>query len=121
MAALIDVVFILLLFFMLTSSFTRERVANINPVAAQAGQQASDNTQTVWINLLADDTAVINGLSVRTDSPAFGDMLTKWARTHQPVVVSAHPETNVQQVIAFLDRFATAKVQKLQLAPSSVQ
>lgn len=65
MTSLIDVIFLLLLFFMLSSTFTR--FAEIPLVGASAGQQAKASDKPPLFLRLAEDALELNGQTVALD------------------------------------------------------
>ncbi|MCM2562022.1 biopolymer transporter ExbD [Lutimaribacter sp. EGI FJ00015] len=98
MTSLIDVIFLLLLFFMLSSSFTR--FAEVELAAAGAGGPASA-ARPVFLTLaptslrLNGATAAIEGLPKALDGHRDGD-------TPLPVLVAARPDVTAQRLTDLL-------------------
>lgn len=108
---LIDVVFILLMFFMLTSSFTREKQWQLNvPVSAEAAQEASEIERLVLAKsgalVRADDMGVI------LSDTELGLLALKGL----PVVLQPQSETNVQTIVTAMTRLRELGVERLSLA-----
>ncbi len=103
LTSLIDMVFLLLVFFMLTTTFQRNQATRID--FAQATQvQAVGDTKTLIVTVRADGQI---GLDKRAYS--FGDFriglheLLANARVNQQVVVQSTPDATVQQLVRVLD------------------
>ena len=65
MTSLIDVIFLLLLFFMLSSTFSR--FGTVDLMAAEAGQGASGETRSMFLRLTPDQIS-LNGEVVAVDA-----------------------------------------------------
>lgn len=108
---LIDVVFILLMFFMLTSSFTREKQWQLNaPVSAEAAQEGNEIERLVLAN---------SGALVRADDMgvALSDTeLGLLALKGLPVVLQPKTEADVQTIVTAMTRLRKLGVERLALA-----
>jgi len=110
---LIDVVFILLVFFMLASSFLDWRAIDLSaPVPAAAGV-SSEPTVVVEVGpdgpRLAGEPLSLSALARRV-----ADRLA--ARPGQPVLVKPAPGVSLQETIDVLERLAAAGVTGISLA-----
>lgn len=106
---LIDVVFILLMFFMLTTSFIKERQIELSsPVASTS--QALNAPQLLWLDRLG---------SLRLDSPASQVLLDKMILTRidsdQPVVISPAADADIQGIVSTLARLKRLGIEELSL------
>lgn len=115
---LIDVVFILLLFFMLSSSFIRHHQLEFG---ATRGASAATVAEPAWIVLHRDGEVSINGQRFDPAGSAFSGQLEAWRRDAATVNVSAEGETPVQRVVSLLDRLREAGLGKLNLSGSVSQ
>lgn len=93
MTPLIDVIFLLLLFFMLTSTFSK--YGEIELSNATAGGTSSDTPQDRAFVQLGVDRLVLNGTPVTLDE------LTAQVTTGQ-VLISLDPDTTAQNVVDLL-------------------
>ncbi len=95
MTPLIDVIFLLLLFFMLTSTFSK--FAEVELSNATGGSQPSDTqTERLFVQL-GPDRLTLNGAEVTLDQ------LTEQIETGQ-VLVSLDPDTTSQRLVDLLVR-----------------
>jgi len=107
---LIDVVFILLVFFMLASSFLDWRAVTLDTSAAGA---ATAPEQAPFVVQVDTDALLLNGEAISLAA------LLAQARACQPgdqaVVLQPMGETSVQALLTLLDALAAAGIQPLKL------
>ncbi|WP_170349680.1 MULTISPECIES: biopolymer transporter ExbD [Ruegeria] len=93
MTPLIDVIFLLLLFFMLTSTFSK--YGEIELSAATAGNPTADTPQDRAFVQLGEERLVLNGTPV-----TLADLTTQV--TTGQVLVSLDPDTTAQRLVDLL-------------------
>ena len=107
LASLIDVVFILLLFFVVTTTFTRETQLRVELPQAVSGSPAEDQqTKQLDIAISADGTfSVNNQLLPKNDLASVIEALQKESAgdTNLPLSISADGKTPHQAVITAMD------------------
>ena len=106
LASLIDVVFILLLFFVVTTTFTRETQLRVDLPEAVTGSPAEDQSKPVDITISADGVfSVNNQILPKSALASLMDALQKEANgdTSRPLSISADGKTQHQSVITAMD------------------
>ena len=106
LVSLIDVVFVLLLFFVVTTTFTRETQLRVDLPEAVSGSQAEDQTRQLDIAISADGVfSVNNQILAKSDLATLMDALQKEAKgdTSRPLSISADGKTQHQSVITAMD------------------
>ncbi|MGX5219006.1 ExbD/TolR family protein [Pseudomonas sp. S9] len=107
LAPLIDVVFILLLFFVVTTTFTRETQMKVDLPEAVTGAPLTDaETKPLEILIAADGSFSINGKALlKSDLETLIAALQKEAAGdfNQPLTISADGKTPHQSVITAMD------------------
>ena len=107
LASLIDVVFILLLFFVVTTTFTRETQLRVDLPESVSGAPTEDqNTKLLDIAISADGVfSVNNQLLEKNDLASLMDALQKESGgdTKLPLSISADGKTQHQAVITAMD------------------
>lgn len=111
---LIDVVFILLLFFMLSSTFTQTKLIDFN--AASNMGSMSQQAESSRIILLPNQQALINNVSYDVTQSDFSEKLQSLAKNGDQVTVSARPKVDVQSVISLLDQLKSTGIKNLSLS-----
>lgn len=113
-APLIDIVFLLLVFFMLTSTFMTPEAIELNlPESSTAS--AIDATPII-VSLSQDEKLMLNGEPVRLDNlkSALAPLLEK--KPDQAVTLKSDGRTQVQQLISVMDQIRAAGTGNISLA-----
>lgn len=108
---LIDVVFILLIFFMLTSSFLDWHTLSLD--TSTATTPATPVEQTPFVVQLHEDEITLNGEAISLD--ALVEKAQSRQPAEQPVSLQPMQATLVQRVIKVLDALNAADIQPLKL------
>lgn len=112
---LIDVVFILLLFFMLSSTFNPAKQIELNASSLGAPSLSS----TVQKILLHSETdVIINDVRYQWDSPLIAEQLKGFGSRGERVVLAARSHVRIQRVITLIDQVYAAGVTKLNVSGS---
>ena len=102
---LIDVVFLLLIFFMVSTTFERESEINITlPEASEEVTEAKPDAINIAVdsqgNVYINDAALVNS-KIDTIKEALFDKLGH--RNDAPIIITADSQTNYQNVIKVMD------------------
>lgn len=107
LASLIDVVFVLLLFFVVTTTFTRETQLRVElPEAASAEQAPADQGKLVEVTISADGVySVNNHLLPKSDLATLAEAIERESGGDNtlPLAISADGKTPHQAVITAMD------------------
>ena len=107
LASLIDVVFILLLFFVVTTTFTRETQLKVDlPEAASGTPPQPSELKTLEVLIGVDGGYSLNGQTLlKSDLPSLMGAMQKESEGDNslPVVISADAKTPHQAVITAMD------------------
>ncbi|MVV49163.1 biopolymer transporter ExbD [Pseudomonas sp. PB120] len=106
LVSLIDVVFVLLLFFVVTTTFTRETQLRVDLPEAASGAPAEDQSKQLDIAISADGTfSVNNQVLPKSDLATVMAALQKESNgdTNRPLAISADGKTQHQSVITAMD------------------
>lgn len=110
---LIDVVFLLLIFFMVTATFQNdERDFTITVPEAENGDPVKDLPETLFVGIRKDGTFTVGGKEL--DREQLRQVLVKAKRKNkekQRVVVRAHKESFSQHPVTVFDLCAALKIQ----------
>jgi biopolymer transport protein ExbD len=128
LASLIDVVFILLLFFVVTTTFTRETQLRVDLPEAVSGSPAEDQqAKQLDIAISAEGVfSVNNQLLPKNDLTSLMEALQKESNgdTNLPLSISADGKTPHQSVITAMDAagklgFSHLRMTTVEAAPAS--
>ncbi|MBD87411.1 MAG: hypothetical protein CMM34_04050 [Rhodospirillaceae bacterium] len=113
-APLIDVVFLLLIFFMLASTFIKPEAIDLMLEGSSTGGNAAE--EMLNIEVVVDGTIRLNGL--RLSMPQLETELASRIQGDQtrPVTIKAAAEVPVQTLVSIMDRVRAAGTNNLRLA-----
>ncbi|NCA72349.1 MAG: biopolymer transporter ExbD [Sphingobacteriia bacterium] len=112
---LIDVVFILLLFFLLASHFDRWRTLRLDTATVTTGEQDADRSAVLRVRLHADGTLLIDGVAL---DPNRLQHTLEDHRARLPdisVVLEAEAEVRLQPLVGLIDTVTAAGIRELSL------
>lgn len=125
LAPLIDVVFILLLFFVVTTTFTRETQLKIDlPEADSATPVQETQLKQLEVMIAADGSYALNGQNlVKSDLATLTSALQKESAgdSSLPVVISADARTPHQAVITAMDAAGKLGFSRLRITTVEAQ
>ncbi|MFT2111167.1 ExbD/TolR family protein [Marinomonas sp. 2405UD68-3] len=111
---LIDVVFILLLFFMLSSTFNLAKQIELN--ASSGALSLSSTIQKILLH--SETEVIINDVRYQWDSPLIAEQLKGFGSRGERVVLAARSHVRIQRVITLIDQVYAAGVTKLNVSGS---
>ncbi|MFN0001788.1 MAG: ExbD/TolR family protein [Pseudohongiellaceae bacterium] len=118
LTSMIDVVFILLLFFMLATSFNRDTNLIINLPSAN-GQKVNDPAFQIDIEIERTGAYTVNGVAqANTDVLSLMNAIEQLSAGDQsvPVTISADANTTHQAVVTALDAVARLGISSINIA-----
>ena len=115
---LIDVVFLLLIFFMVTTTFTRETRLQVNLPEAEA-ETLSAQSERLEIVVSRDGSFALNGQTLvngRVETLLRGLALESDGNLDLPVIIVADSQASHQSVVTAIDAIGQAGFAKLSIA-----
>ena len=115
---LIDVVFLLLIFFMVTTTFTRETLLQVNLPEAEAETQ-STQIERLEIVVSRDGSFALNGQTLvngQLETLLRGLELESKGNLNLPVIIVADSEATHQSVVTAMDAIGQAGFTRLSIA-----
>lgn len=108
---LIDVVFMLLIFFMLTTTFIHDRVLDVSLPTAETGTQQESPLENHVVELSEDGTLALDGALISEEELA--QQFEVIAQRGTPVVLWADSQVINQRVVTVLDLARRAGVERI--------
>ncbi|HCD32819.1 MAG TPA: biopolymer transporter ExbD [Phycisphaerales bacterium] len=114
MAPLIDVVFILLIFFLVTATFVRETGIEVN--RPQATAATSIDQQAMRISITVNGTIFTDGSAVDLDT--LHNKINTFVASHpsSPIIVIPDQDTRAQRVVEVMDAAKLAGAEHVAIA-----
>jgi len=113
---LIDVVFILLVFFMLVSQFAQWQIIDITPVIS--GDGSGTGKPPLIVTLAADGSASVTGQHLTTVDEAVS-MVRDTHTDGQPVLIRPDESVAVQPVVDLVEALAAVGIQSINVEAES--
>jgi len=115
---MLDVVFILLIFFIVTAAFITENALELEP--PPPGQSQSPPTPTIIVSIDAEGLVRVNGRASLVDSVGANIERIRAETSDSAVIIQAHPDVLNHTVLRVRDQLATARVDRVNLVLSDV-
>jgi len=111
---MLDVVFILLIFFIVTSTFIQERALKLEP-PPPASDTPSDPVPTILVRIDGDNLVTVNGRLADVGSVRANIERLRAETPGMPVIIQAHPEAKNGSILRIRDQAESAQVDKVNL------
>jgi biopolymer transport protein ExbD len=122
LAPMVDVVFLLLIFFIVTWQFARfERDMDISVPAAEETTDEPRNVGEIIVNVRKDGSIVLNGLEVSEEELLAKLKSISQAYPDQAVILRGSSEANFQAIINVLDEIKKAGIWNVAFATTNPQ
>lgn len=114
---MLDVVFIMLIFFIVTASFIKEKSIGVNVPEDNNQEQISEESNSILIQVDGADTIFIDGR--RVDVRAVRSLIAqkKAEDPEAPVVVRMHEQATAEMYISIADAARESKIFNVSLVP----
>ena len=115
---MLDVVFIMLIFFIVTASFIKEKAIDVNtPPPNQAQDQVDSESKNILIQVKSNDEIFID--TRRVDVRAVRSLIAqkKAENPEAAVIVRAHEESTAETYVSIADAAREANVGAISLVP----
>lgn len=110
---MLDIVFILLIFFIVTATFVKERALNLTPPPPAPPDQPVDPKPTILIRISEESLVTVNGRLADIGSVRANIERLIAETPESAVLVQAHPRAKNRLVILVVDQTRSAGVQNV--------
>lgn len=119
LTSLIDVVLLLVIFFMVTTSFVKESALSLELPTTDSAAPASQESDLLDISIAADAKYSVNGQVLANQKPLTLRLAIERAigeRRDLPVVIHADGKTSHQAVVTAMDAVASVGLTRVRIA-----
>ncbi|MEM9670410.1 MAG: biopolymer transporter ExbD [Pseudomonadota bacterium] len=116
---MLDVVFILLIFFIVTAVFITEEAIQVEPPPPNS-DTPSDPVPTILIRVDADSLIFVNNRATTIDAVRANIERLRAETPNSAVIIQAHPEAKNGLVVRIRDQAASANIERVNLILSAV-
>lgn len=121
MTPMLDIVFILLIFFIVTAVFVRERALNMTPPPPSSEDTPTEPQPTILIRVDADNLVFVDNRLVDIGQVRSNIERLRAENPQRAVLVQAHPDARNGLVIQIVDQARSANVKDVGLVLSDVR
>lgn len=112
---MLDVVFILLIFFIVTSTFIQEQAIKLEPPPPSNDSEQSEPQPTILVRIDADNLVTVNGRLSDVGSVRANIERLRAETPGMPVIIQAHPEAKNGSILRIRDQAQSAQVEQVNL------
>jgi len=112
---MLDVVFIMLIFFIVTATFVKEHGLNVNQPDTDKPKTIDPDKKSILVKISHRDQVVIGGLNVDIRSVRANIERLHAENPEAPVVVQPHKNASTEKIVAVMDSARQAGVDNVQL------
>lgn len=117
---MLDVVFILLIFFIVTSTFIQEQALKLEP-PPPSSDTPSEPVPTILVRIDADNLVTVNGRLADVGSVRANIERLRAETPGMPVIIQAHPEAKNGSILRIRDQAQSADVKQVNLVLDAVE
>jgi len=121
LAPLIDVVFLLLVFFMLAGSFIKPQAIGLAPPTADHAARSETPEEPLVLSIDLDGAVRLNGLNLELSQVGSEISGRVGNDTTRQIVVKAEASVPVQYLVAVMDEISAAGLSNIRLAASQAE
>jgi biopolymer transport protein ExbD len=101
---MLDIVFIMLIFFIVTTSFVKEKGLDISrPTQAEEQQQQDEDNLPILVRINQISTISVNNRQVEPDAVRANLERERAQNPNSPLIVAAHPDSETNALVRVLD------------------
>lgn len=115
---LIDVVFILLLFFMLSSTFSKMKQIELKTASSNTSHSVKTDHKTIKMLLTAEDEILIGGIAYPITSFELQQLFSELVVENSHIHLAAESSVSIQKMISFIDHARQAGLQNIKISES---
>lgn len=116
---MLDVVFILLIFFIVTAVFLQENTINLEP-PPPANDKPTEPVPVILIRVDADNSVYVNGRVSLVESVRANIERLRAETPNSSVIIQSHPDAKNLTIIRIRDQTASAGIDRVNLILSDV-
>jgi len=115
---MLDVVFILLIFFIVTTSFVKETGLELSGPSGAPPQEAPREEGPIVVRIDSTGVISVRGRMLEPRAVAANLEREKAEKPQSPLIVAAHPEADTEALVAVLDAARAVGIESVRVATS---
>jgi biopolymer transport protein ExbD len=115
---MLDIVFIMLIFFIVTTSFVRETGLEVARPASTPAQEALQDAGPIVVRIDRGSVISISGRMMEPRAVEANLEREKAEKPSSPLIVAAHPEADTEALVTVLDAARSVGIESVSVATS---
>jgi biopolymer transport protein ExbD len=117
---MLDIVFIMLIFFIVTTSFVREQGLDISrPTQAEEQKQQDEDNLPILVRIDQVSMISVNNRRVEPDAVRANLERERAQNPSSPLIVAAHPDSEINSLVRVLDAANVVGISSISVATES--
>ena len=116
---MLDIVFIMLIFFIVTTSFVKEKGLEVSRPSNSPPKEVKQDKGPIVIKIDASSLISVKGRILEPRAVEANLEREKAEKPESPLIVAAHPEADTESLVTILDAAKAVGIESVSVAPSS--
>jgi biopolymer transport protein ExbD len=116
---MLDIVFIMLIFFIVTTSFVREEGLEVSRPSATPPREVTEERGPIVVRIDANSQIVIKGRAIDLKAVPANLERERVEKPQAPLVVAAHPDAETRALVSVLDAARAVGIEEVSVATSA--
>ena len=117
---MLDIVFIMLIFFIVTTSFVKEQGLEVSRPSTTPPKEVRREEGPIVVRIDANSLISIEGRTLEPGAVQANLQREKAERGSSPLVIAAHPDADTDALVTILDAAKAADIQSVSVATTSL-
>jgi biopolymer transport protein ExbD len=116
---MLDIVFIMLIFFIVTTSFVKEQGLEVSRPSSVPAKEIKQDKGPIVVKINSGSLISVKGRVLEPGAVQANLEREKAEKPSSPLVVAAHPEANTEALVTILDAAKAVGIESVSVATSS--
>ncbi|HLF30813.1 MAG TPA: biopolymer transporter ExbD [Xanthomonadales bacterium] len=116
---MLDIVFIMLIFFIVTTSFVKEKGLEVSRPSSAPPKEVKQDKGPIVVKIDASNLISIKGRFLEPRAVQANLEREKAEKPDSPLIIAAHPEANTDSLVTILDAAKAVGINSVSVATSS--
>jgi biopolymer transport protein ExbD len=116
---MLDIVFIMLIFFIVTTSFVKEQGLEVSRPSNSPPKEVQQKTGPIVVKITANSLISIKGRLLEPKAVQANLEREKAVKPDSPLIIAAHPEADTESLVTILDAAKAVGIESVSVATNS--
>jgi biopolymer transport protein ExbD len=116
---MLDIVFIMLIFFIVTTSFVKEKGLEVSRPSSAPPKEIKQDKGPIVVKIFSNSQISVKGRVLEPRAIQANLEREKAEKPNSPLIVAAHPDADTEALVTILDAAQAAGIESVSVATSS--